>query len=67
MITDFDAAPMSTDEVQPLFGFARFNWLGAEVIAGSFVFGFLEGCRIAGNAYYRLDMREIDIERIYRA
>jgi len=42
VITDFDAAPMSTDKVQPLFGCVALDGLGTEVVTGSFVFGFLE-------------------------
>ena len=44
VISDFTPAPMSADEPEPLFGRIAVDGLGAEVVAGSFVFGFPGGC-----------------------
>jgi len=42
VITDFDTAPMSAYEFQPLLGCMAVDGFGTEVIAGGSIFGFFE-------------------------
>ena len=61
MISDFDTAPMASNEGEPLRRGIAISRTGRQVVSRGFVFWIFEGGRVASHPDDRLDMGEIDV------